>query len=165
MDINHWSLKLKSLRETYRCFRELQRSVEWRVRIKRRHRLIRRLSLRERHRRVRTVRIARRPHYDHRAIAHQASETPTKAKHLKKHIREGGEGGDDERTLPSSPVVDRQYYAEHLGQTKFIIRNKVPGGGVHFHRRVCGVWCTVGFERTSRGIAFYVGLDAHRLLS
>ena len=55
----------------YRCFRELQRGDERRVRIGRRHRLVRRLALRERHRRVVTIRVrvvARRPHYDHRAV-------------------------------------------------------------------------------------------------
>jgi hypothetical protein len=69
--------------------------------------------------------------------------------------------------LPSNPVVDRQYYAEHLGAkihhqnlNTIIIFSFLSTGGA-----VCGMRYAVGFERTSRGIAFYICLDADHLLA
>ena len=126
---------------------------------------VRRLSLRERHRRVKTLRVSRRPHYDHRTITHQASETPTKQK-PSKHIVRVREWREKrrrlkKRTLPSSPVVDHQYYAEHLGKPK------ISSEKFSFSSTGGAVWdrdWDWDLKRTSRGITFYVGLDAHHLL-
>jgi hypothetical protein len=147
--VNSLSLELKSLeslRETYRCLRELQRSDEWRVRIKRRHRLVRRLSLRERHRRVRTLLIACRPHYDHRAIAHHVSETPNEAaKHRQKNYMKRGrrEGDGDVHCHPAQLLIASTTQYICVGPKisseqmfRFFFSSTGVRCGMHVHRAV-----------------------------
>ena len=61
------------------------------------------------------------------------------------------------RTMPSSPLVARQCYAEYLKskrkRAKFVRTQDRTSA------------CVVVFEHTLRGIAFHAGLDAHRLLT